>query len=36
MDIEEFFPGDSWVHYSDPRVKILATLIFAVVVAVNH
>ena len=36
MDIEEFSLGDSWVHHSDPRVKILATLIFAVVVALNH
>ncbi|MGO9119089.1 MAG: cobalt ECF transporter T component CbiQ [Desulfomonilaceae bacterium] len=36
MDIEEFSLGDSWVHHADPRVKILATLIFAVVVALNH
>ncbi len=36
MDIEEFSLGDSWVHHSDPRVKILATLIFAVVVALNY
>ncbi len=36
MDIEEFSLGDSWIHHSDPRVKILATLIFAVIVALNH
>ncbi|MGO9571882.1 MAG: cobalt ECF transporter T component CbiQ [Desulfomonilaceae bacterium] len=35
MDIEEFALGDSWVHQSDPRVKILATFLFSVVVAVN-
>jgi cobalt/nickel transport system permease protein len=36
MDIEEFALGDSWVHDADPRVKILAALIFSVVVALNH
>jgi cobalt/nickel transport system permease protein len=36
MDIEEFALGDSWVHNADPRVKILAVLVFSVVVALNH
>ncbi len=36
MDIEEFSLGDSWVHHADPRVKILATLLFSVIVAVNN
>lgn len=36
MDIEEFSVGDSWVHDLDPRVKIVVTLIFSVVVALNQ
>jgi len=36
MHIEEFALGDSWVHRLDPRVKIVATFVFAVVVALNQ
>ena len=35
MDIEEFALGDSWVHRSDPRIKISVSLLFSLVVAVN-
>jgi len=35
MDIEEFALGNSWVHRSDPRIKISVSLLFSVVVAVN-
>jgi cobalt/nickel transport system permease protein len=36
MEIEEFALGNSWVHDLDPRAKILVTLIFSVVVALNQ
>jgi cobalt/nickel transport system permease protein len=36
MNIEEFALGESIVHRMDPRVKILTTLVFSVVVALNH
>jgi cobalt/nickel transport system permease protein len=36
MEIEEFSVGDSWVHDLDPRVKIIVTLVFSIVVALNH
>jgi cobalt/nickel transport system permease protein len=36
MEMEEFAAGDSWVHKLDPRVKILITLIFSIVVALNN
>jgi cobalt/nickel transport system permease protein len=36
MELEEFALGDSWVHNLDPRVKILVTLIFSFVVALNQ
>ena len=36
MQIEEFSSGDSWVHKLDPRVKIVVTLVFSVVVALNN
>jgi len=36
MDIEEFALGDSFIHRLDPRAKIVAALIFSVVVAVNR
>jgi len=36
MDIEEFALGDSFVHNLDPRVKIICTLVFSTVVALNH
>lgn len=36
MNIEEFALGESAVHRMDPRVKILMTLVFSVVVALNH
>lgn len=36
MEMEEFAAGDSWVHKLDPRVKILITLVFSVVVALNN
>lgn len=36
MDIEEFSLGNSWVHDLDPRVKIIVTLVFSLVVALNQ
>jgi cobalt/nickel transport system permease protein len=36
MNIEEFSQGDSFVHGLDPRAKIVAAVVFSVVVAVNH
>lgn len=36
MDMEEFSLGDSWIHNLDPRVKIVTTLIFSLVVALNN
>ncbi|MDQ1239167.1 MAG: cobalt/nickel transport system permease protein [Thermodesulfobacteriota bacterium] len=36
MDMEAFASGDSWVHHLDPRVKIVFTLVFSVVVALNN
>jgi cobalt/nickel transport system permease protein len=36
MHIEEFARGDSWVHELDPRVKIVVTLVFSLVVALNQ
>jgi cobalt/nickel transport system permease protein len=36
MEIEEFSSGNSWVHNLDPRVKIVTTLVFSVVVALNN
>jgi cobalt/nickel transport system permease protein len=36
MDMEEFASGKSWVHNLDPRVKIVVTLVFSVVVALNN
>jgi cobalt/nickel transport system permease protein len=35
MEMEEFALGASWVHDLDPRVKIIVTLIFSIVVALN-
>ncbi len=35
MQVEEFVLGNSWVHRLDPRVKIVVTLVFSVVVALN-
>ncbi|MGC8602717.1 MAG: cobalt ECF transporter T component CbiQ [Desulfomonilaceae bacterium] len=35
MEIEEFALGDSWVHGLDPRVKIVVTIIFSIIVALN-
>jgi cobalt/nickel transport system permease protein len=35
MDMEEFASGDTWVHHLDPRVKIIVTMVFSVVVALN-
>lgn len=35
MDIEEFALGNSFVHDLDPRVKIIATFLFSLVVALN-
>ncbi|HMK34127.1 MAG TPA: cobalt ECF transporter T component CbiQ [Desulfomonilaceae bacterium] len=35
MDIEEFALGSSFVHALDPRVKIIAALLFSLVVALN-
>ena len=36
MEIEEFALGNSWVHNLDPRVKIVVTLLFSFVVALNR
>lgn len=36
MEIEEFSLGNSWVHDLDPRVKIVVTLVFSLVVALNQ
>jgi cobalt/nickel transport system permease protein len=35
MEMEEFALGDSWVHDLDPRVKIIVTVLFSFVVALN-
>jgi len=36
MHIEEFAIGNSWIHELDPRVKIIVTVIFSLVVALNQ
>lgn len=36
MQVDEFALGGSWVHKLDPRVKIVVTLIFSVVVALSN
>lgn len=36
MEIEEFALGDSFIHKMDPRAKIVATLVFSLVVALSH
>jgi cobalt/nickel transport system permease protein len=36
MEMEEFASGNSWVHKLDPRVKIIVTMVFSVVVALNN
>ena len=36
MEMEEFASGNSWVHKLDPRVKIVVTMVFSVVVALNN
>lgn len=36
MEMEEFASGKSWVHKLDPRVKIVITMVFSVVVALNN
>ncbi len=33
---EEFAKGSSWVHRLDPRVKIVVTLIFSIVIALDN
>ncbi|MBI5569779.1 MAG: cobalt ECF transporter T component CbiQ [Desulfomonile tiedjei] len=35
MQIEEFAPGESFIHRMDPRVKITATVVFSIVVALH-
>ena len=30
ITLGQYFPGDSWIHKLDPRVKIMATLLFIV------
>ena len=30
ITLGQYFPGDSWIHRLDPRVKIIATLLFIV------
>jgi cobalt/nickel transport system permease protein len=36
VELQEFSLGNSWVHDLDPRVKIVVTLFFSVVVALNQ
>jgi cobalt/nickel transport system permease protein len=36
MEMEEFASGKSWMHKLDPRVKIVITMVFSVVVALNN
>jgi len=36
MNIEEFAYGKSMVHRTDPRIRIVAALVFSVVVALTH
>lgn len=36
MYMEEFAKGDSPIHRLDPRTKIIAALVFSLVVALNH
>jgi cobalt/nickel transport system permease protein len=36
MNIEEFSQGNSFVHQLDPRSKIVAAVVYSVVVALNH
>ena len=30
ITLGQFYPGNSWVHKLDPRVKIIATLLFLI------
>ena len=30
ITIGQYYPGDSWIHKLDPRVKILGTLLYIV------
>ena len=30
ITLGQYFPGESWIHRLDPRVKIIATLLFVV------
>ena len=30
ITLGQYFPGDSWVHKLDPRIKIIATLLFLI------
>ena len=30
ITLGQYFPGDSWVHRLDPRIKIIATLLFLI------
>lgn len=36
ITIGQYYPGNSWVHRLDPRVKILATLLYIVALFVVH
>lgn len=36
MKLEEFTIGSTWVHHLDPRIKIVVTAVFSVVVAINN
>jgi cobalt/nickel transport system permease protein len=36
VELEEFSLGNSWVHDLGPRVKIVVTLVFSLVVALNQ
>ena len=30
ITLGQYYPGESWVHKLDPRVKIIATLLFII------
>lgn len=36
ITIGQYYPGDSWVHRLDPRVKIMVTLLYIVALFVVH
>ena len=36
ITLGQYFPGKSWVHRLDPRIKILATLVYIAALFVAH